>query len=137
MEKIIKQITVNLILVIVSVVVIFMAKTVAHNRILNWKEYLGTDIIFVMITSLVTTIGWRFSENVVGHWIYNSSVCVILFIFAVEYGMSMIQCNGILIYGIEVSLVLFLFFYFVENCIIICHFQKLQKLDDKLSYNNK
>jgi len=72
---------VNLILVIVSVAVIFIAKTFANERMLAWTEYLGSDIMFVMITSLVTTIGWRFSENIVGHWIYNMIVCVVLFFF--------------------------------------------------------
>lgn len=137
MEKILKQITVNLILVIVSVIVIFIAKTYANGKLLDWREYLGTDIIFVMITSLVTTIGWRFSESVIGHWLYNIVVCVILFLFAIEYGMSMVKCNSVLVHGIVISLVIFLLFYFIENSIIIYHFKKLEKSVDKLSYNDK
>ncbi len=137
MEKIVKQVTVNLILVIVSVMVIFIAKTYASGKLLDWKEYLGTDIIFVMITSLVTTIGWRFSESVIGHWLYNIIVGVLLFLFAIEYGISMVECNSILVHGIVISLVFFLIFYFIENSIIIYHFEKLEKSVDKLSYNNE
>lgn len=136
MRKIIKQITVNLILVIVSVAVIFMAKTFANEGLLAWKEYLSSDIIFVMITSLVTTIGWRFSENIVGHWLYNMLICVILFFFSLEYGMSMIKWNNTLVYGVIISFVVFLVFYFIENCIIIYHFNKKIKVIDKLSYSD-
>lgn len=137
MEKIKKQITVNLVLVIASVFVIFIAKTCASGKLLGWKGYLGTDIIFVMITSLVTTIGWRFSESVAGHWVYNIIVCAVLFLFSVEYGISMIKCNSILKCGIVISLVLFLVFYFIENCIIIYHFRKSGKSADKLSYGSE
>lgn len=136
MRKIIKQIVVNSILVIVSVAVIFIAKTFANEGLLEWKEYLGSDIIFVMITSLVTTVGWRFSENIVGHWLYNVMICVILFLFSLEYGMSMIKWNDVLLYGVCISFVVFLFFYFIENCIIIYYFKKTVKVIDKLSYSD-
>ena len=136
MRKIIKQIVVNSILVIVSVAVIFIAKTFANEGLLEWKEYLGSDIIFVMITSLVTTVGWRFSENIVGHWLYNVMICVILFFFSLEYGMAMIKWNDVLLYGVCISFVVFLFFYFIENCIIIYYFKKTVKVIDKLSYSD-
>ena len=136
MKKIIKQITINLILVIVSVAVIFLAKTFANEGLLAWEEYLGSDIIFVMITSLVTTIGWRFSEDIVGHWLYNVIICVILFFFSLEYGMSMIKWNDVLLYGVIISSVVFLIFYFIENCIIIHYFNRTIKVADKLSYSN-
>lgn len=136
MKKKKKQIMVNLILVIVSVAVIFIAKTFANERMLAWTEYLGSDIMFVMITSLVTTIGWRFSENIVGHWIYNMIVCVVLFFFSLEYGMSLIKWNNVLLYGVVISSIVFLILYFIENCIIIYYFKKSVKEIDKLSYSS-
>lgn len=137
MKKIRKQITVNFFLVIVSVAVIFIMKTVYNDGLLEWKRYLGTDIIFVMITSLVTTIGWRFAENITGHWVYNLILAVILFLFVMEYGMSIQYCNETLIYIIAVSIFVFLLLYIIENSIIIFHFKRITKSIDKLSYRNE
>ena len=137
MEKIIKQVTINLILVVVSVLVIFIAKTFVEGKLLGWKAYLGTDIVFVMITSLVTTIGWRFSENIKGHWLYNVIIGIVLFFFSMQYGMSIALSNDILKCSIAISLVIFLLFYFIENGIIIVYFKKSLKTIDKLSYNDE
>ena len=137
MEKIVKQVTINFILVVVSVLVIFFAKTFVEGKVLGWKAYLGTDVVFVMITSLVTTIGWRFSENIKGHWLYNIIVGLVLFFFSIEYGVAIALSNDILKYSIAVSLVFFLFFYLIENCIIIVYFKKSLRIIDKLSYNDE
>lgn len=137
MEKIKKQVMVNLILVIVSVIVIFIAKTVANDKVLVWKEYLGTDIIFVMITSLVTTVGWRFSENIIGHWLYNIIIGIIVFFLTLEYGIAMVKRNSFILNGIIISMVVFLVFYLVENLIIIFYFRRAEKSMDKLTYNRK
>lgn len=137
MEKIRKQITINCLLVVVSVLVIFISKTWSVGKILSYREYLGTDIIFVMITSLVTTIGWRFAENIVGHWVYNVIIALVLFFFTFEYGTAVSTTNNILTTSIVISLVVFLLVYIVENILIIFHFWEINKIDkpkDKLSY---
>ena len=137
MEKIRKQITINCFLVFVSVFVIFISKTLSVGRILSYREYLGTDIIFVMITSLVTMVGWRFVENIVGHWVYNVIIALVLFFFTLEYGIAVSTTNNVLTTSIVISLVVFLLVYIVENILIIFHFWKMNKINkpkDKLSY---
>lgn len=79
MEKVQKQIVVNVLIIVISIIVIFIAQTVASGKISPWREYLGDDFLLVLITSLGTTVGWRFSENIKGKWGYNLLVATLLF----------------------------------------------------------
>lgn len=42
MEKVAKQIVVNILLIGISILVIFVAQSVAGGKLLPWQEYLGT-----------------------------------------------------------------------------------------------
>lgn len=59
MEKVRKQIIINIVLVVASVLVIVLAKCYNADSFLGWRYWLGSDIVFVMITSLATMVGWR------------------------------------------------------------------------------
>lgn len=130
MKKVVKQIAVNIFLVLFSVLVIFIANSIKIGRIdFELKAYLGSDIVFVMITSLATMAGWRFSERIVAHWIYDLVFVGVLLLFVFEYGISVAEnaANKILIDFIYVSCFVFLAVYAVENIIVIHYFRKTCK----------
>lgn len=136
-EKIFKQIVINITLIFVSVLVVFAAKTFEADKILSVKAYLGSDIMFILITSLFTTLGWRFVEHITGNWIYNIVVIVILFYFTFEYGVSIIKRDGFIIDSISISIFVFIAFYIAENIIIVNHFNRQKKSGDNISYRDE
>lgn len=138
MDKIKKQITVNMVLVVVSVFVIFLAKSYNADSLLGWRYWLGADIVFVMITSLATMLGWRFVEDIKGPWLYNILIGVLVLGLGVEYGLAIANCNDFLISCILISLILFLFFYTIENLLVVLYFKRREKdnMRNRLGYNH-
>lgn len=130
MEKIAKQIVVNVLLIVLSVVVIVLAKmfTTKEFNIKNWESYMGSDILFVIVSSLITTCGWRFSEKIEIHWLYNLLVGFILVGFTFEYGIAVGVGNDfdnpIFSKLILFSLILFLVICFIEYMGIIIYFSR-------------
>lgn len=128
MDKVVKQLVINVVIIFVSVIVIFVAKSFSTGEIMEWKEYLGADIMFVMITSLVTTVGWRFVESIVVHWGYNVFMSIALFFLVLGYGLAMAQVNNqFVIYYILISMLVFFVLYVIENIWIILHFKRVSK----------
>lgn len=130
MEKVVKQVVINVMLIILSVGVIVLAKTLSLKEfnIENWQCYMGPDIMFVIISSLITTIGWRFAEKIEMHWFYNLIIVFIMIGFVTEYGIAIGYgsdlYNPIFSKMILFSLVLFLIISFVEYIGIIFYFKK-------------
>lgn len=120
MEKVAKQIVVNILLIGISILVIFVAQSVAGGKLLPWQEYLGDDFLLVLITSLGTTVGWRFSENIIGKWYYNILVVVLLFLLTLFYGIAMaIEMNEVLLLFIEIGTVAFILFFMYWKMLLL------------------
>lgn len=119
MEKVKKQITVNVLLVVISLLVIFISQSIANQKILPWQEYLGSDFLLVLITSLGTLLGWRFSESICYKWIYNLVIGCVMFFLILFYGISMaMEMNNLLLLFLQILSVVFVIFYVWENIII-------------------
>lgn len=138
MKKIKRQIAINVILIVLSIAVIIVGKSYAAKEWLSWKKYLGTDVMLMVLTSLITIAGWRVVEEIRGHWIWNIVVVLTLIFMAIIYGMSMVEYsslsvlqngdpNDVLVDCICVSVILFLIFSFIEYMIIIIHFRKNER----------
>lgn len=123
MDKVRKQIAINFLLVVVSVLVIILAKSFTANAWLGLKDWLGADIVFVMITSLVTMLGWRYVEKIEGFQIYNIVMAIVLFFYIFEYGYAIADCNEIVQQFIFISLILFILLYAIEIILVIRYFQ--------------
>ena len=139
MDKLKKQIVINILIVVISVVVIFFAKSYQANGLLDWHKYLGSDIVFVMITALLTMVSWRYVETLKGNGIYNVIVLFIGIIFAIEYGLAIADCNDFLTTCISWSLLIFLIIYIVENKIIIDYYISIERnrSRDNLGYREE
>lgn len=94
----------------------------------------GDDFLLVLITSLGTTVGWRFSENIIGKWYYNILVVVLLFLLTLFYGIAMaIEMNEVLLLFIEIGTVAFILFYVLENVVIV---KELYRRNNSSKSNN-
>ena len=122
MDKLKKQIVINILIVVISVVVIFFAKSYQANGLLDWHKYLGSDIVFVMITALLTMVSWRYVETIKGNGIYNVIVLFIGIIFAIEYGLAIADCNDFLTTCISWSLLIFLIMLVIVSFILFIYF---------------
>ena len=71
MEKVIKQLVVNVGIVMISILLLFFVKSLASGQIIAMDELLGAEFIFILISALLTTIGWRFAEGIGGGWLYR------------------------------------------------------------------
>ena len=92
MSKVRKQMIINLLLVVVSAIVIVLAKSIPAGTLLPFGSYLGSDIVFVVISSLVGTMGWRYIENI-HSWGWDLFSVVALLVFSVFYGAAMATLN--------------------------------------------
>lgn len=136
MEKIRKQIGINVGIIILSIIVMFICKSVYGKGFMPYRYYIGTDFIFLMLTSLATTVGWRFVEAIEVHWIYNLFSYGLLIIYGYEYGMSLLTNEEVFLQIIEISSAIFLIVYFIENIIIYNYFGKtLVNEKDEVGYH--
>lgn len=122
-EKAKKQIMVNLFIVIFSAIVVFVAKSVYGGEIATFESCLGSDAVFIMITSMATSIGWRSVEQI-HNWIWDAFVFLFLLILAIIYGSSILSLSSAMISFIKSMTVAFLFFTFGEYKLIFCHFKR-------------
>jgi hypothetical protein len=129
MDKVNKQIELNVAIIVFSCLVIYIVKSVALGRMAHLHECAGADIVFTMITSLATTISWRVIEKVEGKFVFfhNIVVFVVLALFAILYGIA-IATNGdeVIVEFIYIAAGAFLVIYIIENVIIVNHFKKKQ-----------
>lgn len=136
LDKAKKQIGINLVIVVFSVIVIFLSKSIqAGGFLLSIECYLGSDIIFVMITSLTTTVGWRCIEGI-HKWGWNVFVFFFLLVLSLIYGLSIASLSPFIIILIECMLIVFLISTFVENLIIFCYFRHTENTSKKKNCYN-
>lgn len=125
MSKIRKQMVINLLLVIASTVVIVLAKSIPAGSLLPFGDYLGSDIVFVVISALVGTMGWRYVEEI-HSWGWNLISIVSLIAFSVFYGAAIATMNNFVKDLIIGTLIAFPILYIKENLMIYRHFQREQ-----------
>ena len=125
MSKIRKQMVINLLLVIASGAVIVLAKSIPAGKLLPYGEYLGSDIVFVVISALVGTMGWRYVEEIHSWW-WNLVSIVSLIAFSVFYGAAIAILNDFVKSLILGTLIAFPILYIKENVMIYRHFQREQ-----------
>lgn len=125
MSKIRKQMVINLLLVIASTVVIVLAKSIPAGSLLPFGDYLGSDIVFVVISALVGTMGWRYVEEI-HSWGWNLISIVSLIAFSVFYGAAIATMNNFVKDLIIGTLTAFPILYIKENLMIYRHFQREQ-----------
>lgn len=127
MDKVSKQIQLNVALIFFSCVVIFIARSIALGEIATLRDCIGADIVFTMITSLATTSAWRIVEKIEGHLLYNVFLLISLAIFSIIYGAAIVtNSNKVVFTFIMIGIVLFVIMYVAENIIIIRHFRSIQ-----------
>lgn len=125
MSKIRKQMVINLLLVIASTVVIVLAKSIPAGSLLPFGDYLGSDIVFVVISALVGTMGWRYVEEI-HSWGWNLISIVSLIAFSVFYGAAIATMNNFVKDLIIGTLIAFPILYIKENLMIYRHFRREQ-----------
>lgn len=127
MDKVSKQIQLNVALIFFSCVVIFIARSIALGEIATLRDCIGADIVFTMITSLATTGAWRIVEKIEGNLLYNVFLLISLAIFSIIYGAAIVtNSNEVVFTFIMIGIVLFVIIYVIENIIIIRHFRSIQ-----------
>ena len=130
MDKVRKQMIINLLIVLTSAAVIVLAKSIPAGELLPWGSYLGSDIVFTVISSLVGTMGWRYVENI-HSWGWDLFSIIALLFFAVFYGAAMVNVNDLVKILIQITLGLFLFMYVCENRMIYRYFEAQEKAKEK------
>lgn len=136
MDKVSKQIQLNVALIVFSCLVIFIAHSISLGKIATLQDCVGADIVFTMITSLATTGVWRIVEKIEGSLLYNILVSFLLAIFLVIYGSAIATTdnNAVFIF-IMICAGLFVVTYLAENIIIIKHFKSVQIDNVDYSYS--
>lgn len=123
MNKVFKQVCVNVLTVMVSFFLLYIVKSVNKGNFLDISECFGADFVFIMISALATTAGWRFAEGIEGWWPYNVFLCVEGMVLFFEYGYALGESSDILITITKWTAVAFIIFYILENMIICLYFR--------------
>lgn len=138
MDKVSKQIQLNVALIVFSCLVIFIAHSISLGKIATLQDCVGADIVFTMITSLAATSGWRIVEGIEGSWLYNLFVLFLTAILLVIYGSAIAATNNHAVFiFIVICAGLFVITYCFENIIIVRHFKKIQADRTDYRYNKE
>lgn len=129
MKKVFYQILVNFLIIFLSVLVIFFAKTVVFKETMPYNYYLCSDLVFVMLSSLLTMMGWRYVESIFcKFWEPIVLLCVVC--LAILYGMSLICQESYITDFIRICVFGFILFYLIENFLVIRFFAKQKNSKD-------
>lgn len=126
MKKVFYQIVVNFFIIFLSVLVIFLAKTIGFKKMMPYDYYLCSDLVFVMLSSLLTMLGWRYVESIFCRF-WEPIVISGMVILSFLYGISLMSREPIILDIIRVCFFVFIAFYIIENIIVIVFFKKLEK----------
>lgn len=123
-EKVTKQVAVNIGIAMISILLLFFIKCLTWGQIIAMEELLGAEFIFVLISALMTTIGWRFAEGIEGQWVYNILLAAEVVFLLVEYGYALSEASLSEVFSVfmRVTTVVFVVFYALENIIIYKYF---------------
>lgn len=139
-QKVRKQIAINICIMSVSILVIYIGLCIEHGFYnLNWKDGLNAELIFVMISSLGSVVGWRIVEGIKKSFGYNLLLIMIGGAFCIEYGAALVVNNEALKFIILISCILLLFFYISEQLALIFNAAKSEpkKKSNSLKYGER
>lgn len=138
MDKVNKQIQLNVALICFSCLVIFIARSIALEKVATLQDCVGADIVFTMITSLATTGAWRIVEKIEGNLLYNVFLLIMLALFSIIYGSAIATSDNEVVFTfIVIGAVLFVIIYVIENIIIIRHFKNVQVVITDYGYKKE
>lgn len=138
MKKVKNQILINVLLITFSCSVIYIVKSFTLGRVASFHDCLGSDIIFTMITSLITTFSWRLVEELGKCVPYNFFVGLAICIYCILYGIAIMgNINSVMDNFIIIGMIVFLLIYFVENCIIIYCLKNKLDVGEYYGYKNR
>ena len=139
-RKVVKQIEINVTIFIMSVLVIYGGQILQHGMDIRWKDGLNAELVFVMISSLGSVVGWRIVEGIKQRFEYNLLLFVISGMFCVEYGIDLVANNSeALRMWIFFSSVPFFTFYIFEQVKLLRHAIKSEskKKTNSLRYGER
>lgn len=116
-QKVKKQIEINISIMIISVMVIYIGLICQLGlQNISWKDGLNAELVFVMISSLGSVVGWRIVEGIRNAFGYNLALVIFSGAFCLEYGMALVVKNSEAVkMFIFYSIIPFLFFYVFEQ----------------------
>lgn len=128
-----RQIIVNWLIILISGGVIGISKVLALQRFIGWNDFLGSDVVFTMISAMIGTRGWRYVEDIKSDKL--NVVCYIYIgVLAILYG----ACIGNPASAFHAKLVAFAFVVFMIIYVIehACIVKTLIKRNKKSSKNS-
>lgn len=144
MRKVVKQLVVNIGIAMFSLLLLFIIKSLANGQFITIEQFLCAEFIFALISALMTTIGWRFAEGIVGCWWYNFLLTGEAIILLIEYGYALSEStpSSVLLIFTAITAILSGIFYVLENIIIYTYFRKKSTADavnvmERTSYSYK
>jgi len=131
MRKVVKQLVVNIGIAMLSLLLLFFIKSLANEQIITIEQFLCAEFIFALISALLTTIGWRFAEGIAGCWLYDFFLSGEVVFLLIEYGYALSEStpSPVLLIFTEITTILFIIFYVLENIIIYKYFSKKSTAD--------
>ena len=139
MDKISKQLLLNVVLVFFSFIIIFLVRSFAIKKFATMSDCMGSDVIFTMITSLLTTFFWRITEDIQMPFIYNIIILFIMALFFVVYGLAIADPGNKFI--IDIAFIfcdVFIFVYVIENIIIVYNLKhRFKEINVVIDYGYK
>lgn len=117
MEIVKRQMEFNISVLVLSVIVVLFAKTVQSNGTVTFEAFLGSDLVLLLFTSLATTVGWRYAEHISRFSLHDLFSVFFLIVLSIEYGIA-IDHSEMMMLAIEISCIVFVAVYIMENIII-------------------
>lgn len=130
-NKVVKQILINISIMVISILVIYVAQSIQKKSYLSWKDGLNADLLFVMLSSLGTVVGWRVVEQIKCNFGHNLLLIIVGGVFCFEYACALIMNNNEVVkMCVFFSIVPFLYFYITEQVKLI-HYASKNKIKGK------
>lgn len=94
-QKVKKQIEINISIMIVSVIVIYIGLLFQPGlENISWKDGLNAELIFVMISSLGSVVGWRIVEGIRAAFGCNLFLIIVGGLSCLVYGAALVKNNS-------------------------------------------
>lgn len=93
-QKVMKQIIINISIMVSSVIVIYIGLFFQPGlKNISWKDGLNAELIFVMISSLGSVVGWRIVEGIRTAFTCNLLLIVVGGLSCLVYGVALVNNN--------------------------------------------
>jgi len=134
MEKLSKQMTFNIALLLMSILIIYISSCLRANGFVAPIVCLNSDFLLVLITTLASMLCWRWVDEISGHLIWNAISIFILAAYLFIFGVAIVKAGEEFVTTlILICSAVFVFAFVGEVIVILLHTKAEEKTNNSIA----